>query len=164
MAIVAEKLEPHGGSAPQKGDWMSDWRLDSATDIADSRRYNNFTEVATKAENLLLDNYTALVDMRMSYEFQDDKVDATIADALIYSAPLWHKRLFIMLCDPYFKKLSKILKKWDVKWFLLAIDECSDLNSTKSHPGMSLIALQRIMMTSWPKSMSGSFSWIPTRP
>jgi hypothetical protein len=134
IAVVAEKLEARGDSAPPRGDWMSDWHLDSAIDIADTRRYTYFTEVAARADNLLLDNCKAIVDMRVSYEFQDADVDATINDAVIESAPHWHKKLFGMLCDPYFKKLSQILKKWDLKWFLLAIDECSDLNSTKSHP------------------------------
>ena len=62
-----------------------------------------------------------------------------------------------MFCLPSFEKLSQILKKRNVKRFLLAIDECSELNSNIPVPVpgekpyraplwvMSLIALQRII-------------------
>ena len=152
MVVVAEKIKARGDSVSQVGDWMYDWRLDSAINIVDSPRYACFAEVAARAEQLLLDNYKAIVDTRVSSNFQDIAVDDTIDSALAS-----HKRLFIMLCLPSFEKLSQILKKRNVKRFLLAIDECSHLNSNIPVPlpgekpyraplwGMSLIALQRII-------------------
>ena len=148
MAVVAEKIEARGDSAPQEGDWMYDWHLDSATDIVNSRRHAYFAEVEAGAEKLLLDNFKVIVEMRVSYKMED-----IIASATLDSAPVWHKRLFELLCHPSFEKLSQVLKRRHVKWFVLAVDECSELNSNrKSDPkhrgprwSMSLIALQRII-------------------
>jgi len=137
MAVVAEKIEARGDSAPQEGDWMYDWHLDSATNIDNSRRHTYFAEVAAGAEKLLLDNFKVIVETRVSYKMQDIAADATDLD----SAPVWHKRLFKLLCHPSFEKLSQILKKRHVKWFVLAVDECSELNSWS----MSLITLQCII-------------------
>ena len=137
MAVVAEKIEARGDSAPQEGDWMYDWHLDSATNIDNSRRHTYFAEVAAGAEKLLLSNFKVIVETRVSYKMQDIAADATDLD----SAPVWHKRLFKLLCHPSFEKLSQILKKRHVKWFVLAVDECSELSSTKP----VLIALQRII-------------------
>jgi len=153
MAVVAEKIEARGDSAPQEGDWVYDWHLDSATNIDNSRRHAYFAEVAAGAEKLLLGNFKVIVETRVSYKMQDIAADATDLD----SAPVWHKRLFELLCHPSFEKLSQILKKRHVKWFVLAVDECSELNSAKPVPvsgpkpyraplwRMSLIALQRII-------------------
>ena len=152
MAVVAEKIEARGDSAPQ-GDWMYDWHLDSATDIVNSRRHTYFAEVAAGAEKLLLDNFKVIVETRVSYKMQDTALDATNID----SAPVWHNRLFKLLCHPSFAKLSQVLKQRELKWFILAVDECSELNSNKPVPEsdpkpyqaplwtMSLIALQRII-------------------
>jgi hypothetical protein len=127
---------------------MHDWRMDSAIDIVDSPRYTCFTEVATRAEKILSDNCTAIVATRVSYNIQDMTID---------SAPVWHKKLFNMLCRSSFEKLSRILKKQNAKWFLLAVDECSELDRTKTvdpfreqHDlsplwGMSLTALKHII-------------------
>jgi hypothetical protein len=75
MAVVAEKIEARGDSAPQEGDWMYDWHLDSATNIVNSRRHTYFAEVAARAEKLLLDNFNAIVETRVSYKVQDLAVD-----------------------------------------------------------------------------------------
>ena len=91
---------------------------------------------------------------------QDIAVGATNIDA----APAWHTRIFELLCQPSFERLSQVLKKRHVKCFVLAIDECSELNSTMPVPvtgtpycwGMSLIALQRIM-----KAYDGFISDVP---
>jgi hypothetical protein len=151
MAVVAEKIEAR--SAPHEGDWMYDWHLDSATNIDNSRRHTYFAEVAARADRLLFDNCTVIVETRVSYTIQDIAADAANLD----SAPVWHKRLFELLCYPSFENLSRILKNRHVKWFVLAVDECSEFNSTKPVPvssptpyrgplwSMSLIALQRII-------------------
>jgi hypothetical protein len=172
MVVVAEKIEAR--AVPQEGDWMYDWRLDSPIDIVDSPRYACFAEVAARAEKLLLDNRTAIVATRASSNIQDIAVDGTID-----SAPVWHERLFVMLCRSSFEKLSQVLKKRDVKWFLLAVDECSELNRNKPVPvygdkpyrgplwGMSLIALQRIIKVydDFVAEVPVWFLlWIPTRP
>ena len=153
MAVVAEKIKARGHSAPLDGDWMHDWHLDSATNIDNSRRHIYFAEVAAGAEKLLLDNVEVIVKTRVSYKMQDIAADADNLD----SASVWHKRLFLLLCHPSFESLSRVLKERHVKWFVLAIDECSELNSTKPVPisgpkpyraplwSMSLIALQRII-------------------
>jgi hypothetical protein len=135
MAVVAEKIEARGDSAPQEGDWMYDWHLDDATNIINSRRHTYFAEVAAEAEKLLLDNSEVLEKKRVSYKLQDIAVDTNLD-----SATVWHKRLFAF-------KLSQILKERHVKWFLLAVDECSELNSTpvSGAKPMSLGALQRII-------------------
>jgi hypothetical protein len=171
MAVVAEKIEARGYNAPLDGDWLHDWHLDSATNILNSRRHTYFAEVAARAEKLLLINSKIIVETRVSYNMQDIAADADNLD----SAPVWHKRLFKLLCHPSFEKLSRGLKERHVKWFVLAVDECSELNSTKPVPvsgpkpyraplwNMSLIALQRII-----KAYDGFVDdvpiWIPTRP
>jgi hypothetical protein len=122
--------------------WMTG-DLDSATDIVNSRRHTYFSEVAAIAEKLLLINRKVIVETR--YKIQDIVADSSPVD----SAPVWHKRLFKLLCHPSFEKLSLILKKLHVKCFVLAIDECSELDSTQTYRAppwsMSLIALQRII-------------------
>lgn len=146
MLVVAEKIEARADRL-QEGDWMYDWRLDSAVNIVGSPRYACFTEVAARGEKLLLDNSTAIEDMRVSFDIQNITVK---------SAVVWHKSLFNMLCRPSFEKLSQILKKRNVKRFLLAFDECSELDRNKPsrvfgmNPfrplwSMSLIALKRII-------------------
>ena len=150
MSVVAEKIEAFGDRTPPFGDWMHDWHLDSAINIVNSRRHTYFAEVAARAEKRLLDNSEIIVETRVSYKMQGIAADVDNLD----SAPVWHKRLFTLLCHPSFEKLSQVLKERHVKWFVLAVDECSELNSTKpiSISGyraplwsMSLIALQRII-------------------
>lgn len=126
MAVVAEKIEALGDRAPSFGDWMHDWHLDSATNIVNSRRHTYFAEVAAGAEKSLLDNSEIIVETRVSYK--------DIAADAIDSAPVWHKRLFTLLCHPSFEKLSRVLKERHVKWFVLAVDECSELNSARFAP------------------------------
>ena len=106
MAVVAEKIEARGDSAPQEGDWMYDWHLDSATNIDNSRRHTYFAEVAAGAEKLLLSNFKVIVETRVSYKMQDIAADATDLD----SAPVWHKRLFKLLCHPSFEKFPRFLR------------------------------------------------------
>ena len=103
MAVVAEKIEARGDSAPQE---VYDWHLDSATNIDNSRRHIYFVEVAAGAEKLLLNNFKVIVEARVSYEMQDIAADATDLD----SAPVWHKRLFKLLCHPSFEKFPRFLR------------------------------------------------------
>lgn len=65
MAVVAEKIEARGDLAPQERDWMNDWYLDP-TDVDNSRRHTYFTEVETRAEELLLVNFEVIMETRVS--------------------------------------------------------------------------------------------------
>jgi len=82
MAVVVEKIEARGDNAPQEGDWMYDWHLESATNIINSRRHTYFTEVAAVAEKLLVDNFKAIVGTRVSYNSSSIPPRSGTRDAL----------------------------------------------------------------------------------
>jgi len=107
-------------------------------------------EVKAKAEELLSDNKSYIAASRLS----SSKLDVNEPE----EAPAnYHRTLYSILCQPSISRLSKILKGAGFNRFVIAFDECSNLNlATENRTAddvynlrpkwdMSLIALQRII-------------------
>ncbi|OBZ66974.1 hypothetical protein A0H81_13300 [Grifola frondosa] len=81
----------------------------------------------------------------------------------------WHEELFTLLVKPSFDQLAEILAANNVNTFLVAFDECTQLDIIKKSPnirrstppqwGMSLIALQRILKATDEFALPGVRFW-----
>lgn len=141
-------------------DWMSTWQLDSPIGVNNSSRYKCFTEVEAKADKLLSANHQALDGFRLkppsnSREYNNDAVE-------------WHNILVRLFCSGPLKALAQVLLNLQQKYFVLVIDECSQLDTTRTEDkelsgiprwGMSLIALKRIIKAADVLSLEGFSFW-----
>jgi hypothetical protein len=133
-------------------DWMKDWQLNAPKDITNSSRHKCFSEVAQKAEGLLLAEYSNLEQLRLP----SPKIGSEPAEPI--KPADWHNKLYRILCLKQMKRLTRVLNDLKYKNLVFAFDECSYLGMQKIPHGseplhkppwfMSLIALLRIIKAS----------------
>jgi hypothetical protein len=143
MHVLAEQitlLEPTGLSPKQL---MQKWELEDPIHITESSRFKCFQEVEAKAEALLSEEISAIERIRMPSRFLGQQNTDAPAQ--------WHLRIFDLLCNSHFRRLSDLLNARNIKYLTIAFDECTLLNATASvstPPSqwhMELVALQRII-------------------
>lgn len=124
---------------------------DAALDHDTRKRHHLFLKVRERAKALLNSNVTKLVDLRLRSPRKERsepeggrKADERVAK--------WHEKLFRLLCLRPAQQFLELLQGLGKDCFVLAIDECSALNSSRvptsdhrAQYGMSLIAMQRII-------------------
>jgi hypothetical protein len=140
MTVVAEKLEAQDTSTSSRKAWMKDWDLDTPTNPKWSFRHRCFSEVKSRAEDVLQEKQQALRKLR-------ERPMTTS-----HSAARWHTDLYKELCLPSAERLALILRSLGCEYFVFAFDECSYLGTQKSTTSnrapaceISLIALRRVI-------------------
>ncbi|KZT07516.1 uncharacterized protein LAESUDRAFT_113991 [Laetiporus sulphureus 93-53] len=144
---VTVSIERSIGDRPS--DLMASWDLpfDPANDYSRSARFDNFAAVKANASILLQKNLNELVALRRFKEGKDQ------------DTPVWHRHVYGQLCQAAADRLREVLRKRlgpRFKYFIVAIDECTQLGSTlmkyndsNVHRGsaesMSATAMQNIM-------------------
>ncbi|THG94313.1 hypothetical protein EW026_g7126, partial [Hermanssonia centrifuga] len=122
---------------------MSAWDIEDPAHIKDSSRYRCFEEVVKQATELLREKREHL-DKLSNKKFEN-----------LRSVLTWHQDLFKILVLPAMTALAKSLHALNYKRFILAFDECGELNmgdlrrsSQLPIKRSSLVALQRIIKAS----------------
>jgi hypothetical protein len=135
--VLAEKLKLRMGSDRTPRGWMTDWSFDNPMNISESSRYKCFAEVEAMAERILVDEESSIKAARMPSGTQGHPD----------THPVWHNKLFRLLCLSYFEKLAHVLRNHNAKYLVIAFDEFSQLKTMERpldlHP--SLIALLHII-------------------
>ncbi|THH11518.1 hypothetical protein EW146_g8010 [Bondarzewia mesenterica] len=149
--IINDNIEAQvPGESPKE--WFKSWYLknEDVADVSRSQRHELFAEVAQRA-GTLLDNHRA--QLRAWWNTFIGKVDAT--DPLRHNVFVWHGNLFLLLAEPGMEALANTLIERGQDKFILAFDECTELDPSILQkeidpplPGISLIALQRILKAS----------------
>jgi len=99
---------------------MEDWILKDPIVVTSSPRFGSFVEVKAKAEELLKEHKEGIELSRLrSPKLNEKKPDIP---------PNYHRSLYRPLCEPHTTKLSALVREAGHSRFVIAFDECSNLN------------------------------------
>jgi hypothetical protein len=135
--VVGEKLEAQSPNDTWTKDMMQVWRYDTRPDVHNSSRHQCFAEVEARADVLLSENRT----------FLDEFYSTSFWDGVSVGTVSWLKALVNHFCSLPAKRLAQVLRNFQQEYFILAFDECADLDDPWTYPdgkGMSLVALIRL--------------------